>query len=78
MDNHHNRLNLTPVITSHTGFLAATPEEYAQTLSLVFTGAAFDAKAEQQMREHARLSVKRFSDQAFIDTFSSLWATACP
>jgi len=61
------------------GFLAATPEEYAQILAHIFSkDSSFDTQAEKDMREHARSSVKRFSDQAFQDHFSSLWMAAFP
>lgn len=55
---------------SHTGFLASTADEYAEVLAKVFSGN--DGKALAEMPAKARASVQRFSDDAFMRSFSDL------
>ena len=49
-----------------TGLLASTAEEYADAMFQAFT---MSEKEKSAMRENAKLSVQRFSDEAFSDSF---------
>ena len=54
---------------TRTGFLAATPEEYAGALERIF---ALSPQQQTQIRENARESSLRFSEDKFRDTVKAL------
>lgn len=71
------------VAEEETGFLAATPEEYAQALGRLFPStdanatddddaARERAKAQTAMRARARAAAGRFSDEVFLGAFGGL------
>jgi len=52
-----------------TGFLAWTVEEYAQALEQIFSDEFQGSSKMQTLREEARASVQRFSDENFKRDF---------
>jgi alpha-1,2-mannosyltransferase len=56
-------------VPGENGFLAATAEEYAEVLHTIFQRRN-DRQFCGAIQETARLSVQRFSDEAFEDAFS--------
>lgn len=50
-----------------TGYLAETPEEYAQALRTILS----DYDNHLEMRRRARASTVRFSDQLFSEKFAA-------
>ena len=54
------------------GFLASTPDEYAQALSRLFSS-AISEKEMLGIRQRARESTQRFSDEVFLGRFSTLF-----
>jgi alpha-1,2-mannosyltransferase len=55
-----------------TGFLAATPDEYAQALSRLFASGAAAEAERSAMRARARGAAGRFSDEVFLEAFGGL------
>ena len=52
-----------------TGFLAATPEEYAKAIQTLFDGKGPAGEPIEAVREAGRQSVDRFSDEVFVEEF---------
>lgn len=57
------------------GYLASTAEEYAQIMAVVLEGGA-DSRKNIDIRQKARESAKRFSDQIFSDAFEKVFLSS--
>ncbi|KAI9204821.1 mannosyltransferase [Polychytrium aggregatum] len=65
---------VVPFENGPTGFLAETEEEFAAGFKAIF---AMSTAEQSQMRERARKSVSRFSDQIFKDSFIQQISPVC-